>query len=158
MTRLQIALRTIVAALLAGALCALGPLGAGYVSHLVHDGEEPGATLGWLLVVWLFYGVPLGVVVGSVLGAAPVVVSVTMWPALQGRLGTEKAIETTVLVVGGIVALEMLVVMWAGGFGPFVTIAWTFGIAVVCTLILRGILRGGWRHHQRWLARHGATY
>ena len=158
MPQSQIALRMILAAPLAGALCALGFLSALLVIHYDEGVEGVVTTLGALLVLWLVYAAPIGVVAGLVLGAVPVVVGVLGWPALERRLGSDRAIEAVVLTVGATSFLESLFVAWAFEATPVEAVGWALGAAVISALTLRWMLRSGRRSHLRRVARHGATY
>lgn len=142
MTRRQVAVRGILAAPVAGALCSLGFL-------LVLSGVDAATAdpssehVGWLalIVIWLVAGAPIGMVAGVALGVLPVVVSVAAWPALEQRFGTARGIEVVVLMVGGIGFLETLFVAWAFDVGVLAAVGWALGAAVVSALTLRWPMR-----------------
>lgn len=158
MTRTQVGIRAIIAAPAAGALCALGFLVVLVIVGSVQGGEGVSAEdLGFLLVVWLAFAAPVGFAAGVALGIVPVLVTLVAWPALERRLGTGRAVDVVVLVVGVIGFAEALLVAWAFEPGLPEAVGWALGAAAISALTLRWILRRGQRAAER-RARLAATY
>lgn len=149
LTRTQVGVRMALAAPLAGALCAFGLLLALVLAGLP-AGEGVGiADLWFLLLIWLAYAGPIGLVVGLVLGAAPVVVSALSWPMLERRFGTKRAIESVAGLVAVLGWLQSVVVAWAFTEDLLEAAGWALGAAVVAAITTRWILRRAWRSMAR---------
>lgn len=149
LTRTQVGVRLTLAAPLAGALCA-----AGYLVVLVLLGVEAGEgvsaeDLWFLLVIWLAFAGPVGFATGVALGVVPVVVGVAVWPRLQLRLGTKRAIEALVGLVAALAWVQAVIVAWAFAEDVLEAAGWALGAAVVAAVMARWILGRAWRAMER---------
>lgn len=159
MTRLQFAVRAIVAAPLAGAICALGFFLVAFAIDAGNGGEDSDLHgLFFLIVIWLVAAAPIGMAAGVGLGVVPATVSIVAWPALDRRLGTSRAIEASVALIAVIGFLETLFVARAFDAPPLEAFGWALGTAIVCASTLRWLLRRGLRAAERRAARAVAPY
>lgn len=144
-TRFDVALRGLCAAVASGALCALGFLAITGFTDPEVAGDIHARDVLVMLIWWAFFAAPAGAFAGVWLGIVPFVVGVTLWPWLDRCLGTRSAIDVAALVVAILGGTQVVVIATMFDLAPRESFGWSAGAALVSGLTLRVGLRLGAR-------------
>jgi len=158
MTRVQLTLCGLAAATISGGVCALAVLLVAYGLEVAGGSAFEWHVLGALVVVWAVFGLWLGIVVGILAGVVPTVLGAALWPRLQAREGTSRALDVIVALVSAVAWVESFVLVGLFDARPIEAFWWASGAAAVSGASLWIVLRLSWRAHLRRTARYAARY
>lgn len=117
----------VLAAVATGTLCVLVHV---QVEHLRRLAEgvfaDPWSESLAVVPAWLLFAIVVGGALGILHGILPAILGVALWPTLESRLGTVRAIPALSTVAAIVAAAEVLV----SGAGA----AWAFVVAVICAV------------------------